>query len=154
MLENLDLGVCLYSDKISKAQDLIAEMQPKLAENRVIYESILQLYSDGALIETNLADLRELLEHKIIKVHITRAETFKECVFSLLDSFPELTSAKGMLRCYEAKPNFDWQECEKAEIALGEALARDIYGWQPDFWTIFENKNLKKACKLTIIVAS
>jgi len=144
----------LYSDKISQAQDLIAEMQPKLAENRVIYEGILQLYSDGALIETNIADLKDLLGHKTIKIHVTRAETFKECVYNLLDSFPELTSAKGMLRCYEAKPNFDWQECEKAEIALGEALARDVYNWQPDFWTLFENKNLKKACKLTIIVAS
>jgi len=144
----------LYSDKISKAQDLIAEMQPKLAENRVVYECILQLYSDGALIETNLADLKDLLMHKTIKTHITRAESFKECVYNLLDSHPELTASKGMLRFYEAKPNFDWQECEKAEIALGEALTKDTYGWQPDFWTLFENKNLKKACKLTIIVAN
>jgi len=144
----------LYSDKISKAQDLIAEIQPKLAENRLVYETILQLYSDGALIETNLADLKDLLMHKIIKIHKTSAETFKECVYNLLDSFPELTSAKGILRFYEAKPDFDWQECEKAEIALGDALARDVYNWQPDFWTLFENKSLKKACKLTVIVAS
>jgi hypothetical protein len=144
----------LYSDKISKAQDLIAEIWPGLAENRIVYEAILHLYSDGALIETNLADLRELLEHKTIKIHKTSAKTFKECVYNLLDSFPELTSAKGMLRCYEAKPDFDWQECEKAEIALGNALTQDIYGWQPDFWTLFENENLKMACKLTVIVAN
>jgi len=144
----------LYSDKISKAQDLIAEMQPKLAENRPVYETILQLYSDGALIETNLADLKELLKHKTIEIHKTSAETFKECVYNLLDSFPELTSSKGMLRCYEAMPNFDWQECEKAEIALGEALTQDIYGWQPDFWTLFEKKDLEAACGLTIIVGS
>jgi len=143
----------LYSDKISKAQDLIAEMQPKLAENRLIYENILQLYSDGALIETNLADLKDLLMHKTIKIHITKAETFKECVYNLLDSFPELTTAKGMLRCYEARPNFDWKECEKAEIALGEALTQDVYGWQPDFWTLFEKKDLESACVLTAIVA-
>jgi len=144
----------LYSDKISKAQDLIAEIQPELVEDRAVYETILQLYSDGALIETNLADLRELLKHKTIKIHKTSAETFKECVYNLLDSFPELTSAKGMLRCYEATPNFDWQECEKAEIALGDALTQDIYGWQPDFWTLFENKDLETACGLTVIVAN
>jgi hypothetical protein len=144
----------LYSDKISKAQDLIAEIQPKLAENRTVYEAILHLYSDGALIETNLADLKELLRHKTIEIHKTSAETFKECVYNLLNSFPELTSAKGMLRCYETKPDFDWQECEKTEIALGDILARGIYSWQPDFWTLFENKNLKKACRLTVIVAN
>ena len=144
----------MYSDKISKAQDLIAEILPGLAENRPVYESILQLYSDGALIETNIADLKELLHHKTIKIHKTSAETFKECVYNLLDSFPELTSAKGILRFYEATPNFDWQECEKAEIVLGDALARDIYSWQPDFWTLFENKNLKEACRLTVIVAN
>jgi len=144
----------LYSDKISKAQDLIAEIQPKLAENRLVYETILHLYSDGALVETNLADLKELLKHKTIEIHKTSAETFKECVYNLLDSFPELTAAKGMLRCYEAMPNFDWQECEKAEIALGDALTQDIYGWQPDFWTLFEKKDLETACGLTVIVAN
>ena len=144
----------MYSDKISKAQDLIAEIQPKLTENRPVYETILQLYSDGALIETNLADLKELLKHKTIIIHKTSAETFKECVYNLLDSFPELTSAKGMLRCYEAAPDFDWQECERAEIALGDALTQDIYGWQPDFWTLFEKKDLEMACGLTVIVAN
>jgi len=150
----LGLEVCLYSDKISKAQDLIAEIWPGLTENRPVYETILRLYSDGALIETNLADLKELLEHKTLKIHKINAETFKECVHNLLDSFPELTSAKGILRFYEVAPDFDWQECEKAEIALGEALTKDIYGWQPDFWTLFENKDLEKVCRLTVIVAN
>jgi len=144
----------LYSDKISKAQDLIAEIQPKLVESRAVYEAILHLYSDGALIETNLADLRELLKHKSIEIRETSAETFKECVYNLLDSFPELTSAKGMLRYYEAAPDFDWQECEKAEIAIGDALTQDTYGWQPDFWTLFEKKDLEMACRLTVLVAN
>ena len=144
----------MYSDKISKAQDLIAEIWPGLVENRPIYEFILSLYSDGALIETNVEDLRELLAHKTLKIHKTSAKTFKECVYNLLDSFPELTSAKGMLRCYEAAPDFDWQECEKAEIAIGDALTNDIYGWQPDFWTLFEKKDLEMACRLTVIVAN
>jgi len=150
----LVLEVCLYSDKISKAQDLIAEVWPGLVENRPIYETILHLYSDGALLETNIEDLRELLTHKTLKIHKTNGETFKECVHNLLDSFPELTSAKGILRYYEVAPDFDWQECEKAEIMLGDALTQGIYGWEPDFWTLFENKDLKTACGLTMIVAN
>jgi hypothetical protein len=144
----------LYSDKISQAQDLIAKTHPEIAENRSVYEAILQFYSDSALIETDIRDLIELLENKIITVHKTSAETFKECVFNLLDEFPELTTAKGMLRYYETSPNFDWLECEKAEIAFGTALTQDIYGWQPDFWTLFENKSEETtACKLTIVLA-
>ncbi len=150
----MGLEVCLYSDKISKAQDLIAEIWPGLTENRPIYETILHVYSDGALIETNLADLKELLAHKTLKIHKTNGKTFKECVNNLLDSFPELTSAKGILRYYEVAPNFDWQECEKAEIMLGDALNQGIYGWEPDFWTLFENKDLEAACRLTMIIAN
>jgi hypothetical protein len=141
----------LYSDKISKAQDLIAKTRPELVENRLVYEAILQFYSDNALIETHIADLKELLKHKTIKTCKTNANTFKECVYNLLDEFPELTTAKGMLRYYEAAPNFKWQECENAEIAIGDALTLDIYGWQPDFWTLFEREC--KDISLTIIAA-
>ena len=150
----MGLEVCLYSDKISKAQDMIAEIRPGLTENRPIYETILHIYSDGALIETNLADLKELLAHKTLKIHKTNGKTFKECVNNLLDSFPELTSAKGILRYYEVAPDFDWQECEKAEIMLGDALNQGVYGWEPDFWTLFENKDLETACRLTMIIAN
>jgi hypothetical protein len=144
----------LYSDKISQAQAIVAKNRPELAENRPVYEAILQFYSDNALIETSIEDLSELLKNKKIEVYKTEAKTFKECVFNLQDEFPEFASAKGMLRYYETPPNFDWQECEKAEIALGEALTQDVYGWEPDFWTVFE-KDFAEAecvCKLTMIV--
>jgi len=151
---NWESGGCLYSDKISQAQELVAKNHPELAENRPVYEAILQFYSDNALIETGICDLRELLKSKIIEVRKTSAKTFKECVYNLLDEFPELTSAKGMLRYYEAAKNFDWQECEKAEIAFGEALTLDIYGWQPDFWTLFEKEpDGTDVCRLTIVAA-
>lgn len=150
----MESGGCLYSDKISQAQELVAKVCPELAENRPVYEAILQFYSDNALIETDICDLRELLKSKTIEVHKTSAKTFKECVYNLLDEFPELTSAKGMLRYYETPPNFDWQECENAEIAFGEALTQDIYGWQPDFWTLFEKEPKgADACRLTVVAA-
>ncbi len=132
----------------------MAKNHPELAENRPIYEAILQFYSDNALIETGIYDLRELLKSKIIEVHKTSAKTFRECVYNLLDEFPELTSANGMLRYYEAAKNFDWQECEKAEITFGEALTQDAYGWQPDFWTLFENESDEaNICRLTVVAA-
>ncbi len=147
-------GGCLYSDKISQAQELVAEACPKLVENRIVYEAILQFYSDNALIKTDIRDLIELLKNKTFEVRKTSAKTFKECVYNLLDEFPELTAAKGMLRYYESTPNFDWQECEKAEIAFGDALTQDVYGWQPDFWTLFEKEsNEADACKLTVVAA-
>ncbi|MCL2284437.1 MAG: hypothetical protein FWC26_14065 [Fibromonadales bacterium] len=139
----------MYSDKISQAQDLLAKTRPELAENRPVYEAILQFYSDGALIETGIYDLAQLLKSKKIEVLKTSAGTFKECVYNLLDEFPELTAAKGMLRYYEAPKNFDWKECENAEIIFGEALTQDVYGWQPDFWTLFEKEN--DVCGLTVV---
>jgi len=151
---NSESGGWLYSDKISQAQELVAKNHPALAENRPVYEAILQFYSDNALIETGICDLKELLKSKIIEVRKTSAKTFKECVYSLLYEFPELTSARGMLRYYEAGKNFDWQECEKAEIAFGEALTQDIYGWKPDCWTLFEKEfDEANICKLTVVAA-
>jgi len=147
----LESGGCLYSDKISQAQDLLAKNRPELMENRAVYEAILQFYSDNALIGTSLLDLMELLKNKKIEARKTSAKTFKECIYNLLDEFPELTAAKGMIRYYEAPKNFDWQECEKAEIVFGEALTQDIYGWKPDFWTLFTKET--DICELTVVFA-
>jgi hypothetical protein len=143
-----------HADKILQAQELIAENRPELMENRSVYEAILQFYSDNALVETAIDDLGKLLKFQAIEVHKTSAETFKECIHKLLEEFPELTSAKGMLRYYEATPNFSWQECEKAEIAFGDALSQDLYGWQPDVWTLFEKESDEAdPCRLTVVVA-
>jgi len=143
------------ADKISQAQQIIAESRPELAENRSAYEAILQFYSDNALVETAISDLSKLLESQTIYVHKTSAGTFKECVHNLLDDFPDITSAKGMLRYYEATPNFDWQECEKAEVAFGDAFSQDTYGWQPDVWTLFEKEADEEGNtrRLTVVVA-
>jgi hypothetical protein len=143
----------LFFDKIYQAQELITSTRPELVENRPVYEAILQLYSDNALIETNIADLKEFLKHEKIEVRKTNAETFKECILNMLESFPELIASKGMLRYYETSPNFDWQACEKAEIIFGDALIQDAYGWQPDFWTVFEKEGLETICGLTVIAA-
>jgi len=136
-------------DKISQAQNAIDLLNFKLAENRPVYEEILRFYSDGALIESNIADLKELLLHKEIKVYKASAKSFEDCVYDLLNNYP-ITAAKGMLRYYEAG-NFEWPECEKAEIIMGDALAQDIYGWKPDSWTVFKKEG--EGVNLTAIVA-
>jgi len=136
-------------DKISQAQNAIDLLNLKLAENRPVYEEILRFYSDDALIESNVADLKELLLHKNIKVYKTSAKSFEDCVYDLLNNHP-ITAAKGMLRYYEAG-NFEWPECEKAEIIMGDALAQDIYGWKPDSWTVFKKEG--EGVNLTAIVA-
>ena len=120
------------------------------SDDTPVSEAILRFYSDGALIETSKADLKELLLHKEIKVYKTSAKNFEECVYNLLDNYP-VSTAKGMLRYYEAG-NFEWQECEKAEIAIGNALTQDIYGWQPDAWTVIRVPDTDKVT-LTAIVA-
>jgi len=141
----------MYPDKISQAQALIERLKPELSENRPVYESILQFYSDSALVESQISALSELLKHKRINVYKASAQSFKECVHSLLDEHPELSTAKGMLRYYETTPNFDWRECEKAEMILGDALTQDTYGWLPDSWTVFERE--AEGVSLTFIIA-
>lgn len=141
----------MFFDKIFHAQKIIAKHNEQLTENRNVYEAILQFYSDNALIETSIFDLKALLKNKTIKVYKTSANTFKDCVYNLLDNHSELTAAKGMLRYYEAPENFNWIECEKAEIAFGDALTQDIYGFEPDFFTVF--KSNCDVYKLTIILA-
>jgi hypothetical protein len=139
----------MRADKISEAQSMIERQSPELAENRLAYEAILRFYSDDALIETSTLDLKELLAHKKIEVYKISGESFEECVYNLLDNYP-VASAKGMLRYYEAG-DFEWLECEKAEIAIGDALTQDTYGWQPDSWTVFKNEN--NFINLTVIAA-
>ncbi|MDR0515911.1 MAG: hypothetical protein LBH25_02590 [Fibromonadaceae bacterium] len=138
-------------DKIAQAQGIIARTRPDIAENRTVYEAILGFYSDSALMETHISDLNYLLKNKVIKAYKANAVNFKDCALNLLESHPELVTAKGMLRFYEATPNFDWQECETAEIALGNALTMDSYGWQPDSWTVFKAQEAMP--RLTVVAA-
>jgi hypothetical protein len=32
-------------------------------------------------------------------------------------------------------------------------LIQDIYGWQPDFWTLFKKESKESVRKLTVVVA-
>ncbi|GHV10753.1 hypothetical protein AGMMS49938_00320 [Fibrobacterales bacterium] len=137
-------------DKISQAQDLIAKYRPELLENRPVYEAILQFYSGHSLIETQILDLTYLLKNSKIELLKAGGESFKECVYNLLDEYPEITTAKGMLRFYECPLDFDWRECEKSEIVLGDALTQDIYGWKPDFWTVFSVERFSAENKFSI----
>ena len=122
----------------------------EMVVQEAIQKAISQFYSEGALIETFRADLKELLACGKIKVYKTSGGTFKECVHNLLDEHPEICAAKGMLRYYEAAC-IDWQDCENAEIAIANALTQDTYGWLPDSWTVFKKEG--SLASLTAVVA-
>jgi hypothetical protein len=140
-------------DKIEKAQDIISKACPELVENRVVYEAILSFYSDDALMETQTADLSELLSGKRVEAYKASAESFEKCMSNLLGEHPEFFEARGMLRYYETSPDFNWQECEKAEIAFGNAMNYGNYGWKPDSWTVFKTSEKEALPTLTLVVA-
>ena len=66
--------------------------------------------------------------------------SYKDCVYDLVDNHPELMEAIGMLRYYKAPAgSIKWEDVEAAEIAMGNELTVNAYGWAPDAWTIFES---------------
>ena len=68
-----------------------------------------------------------------------KGESYKDCVYQLVDNYPESMEALGMLRYYKAPAGpVRWEEVEAAEIAIGKELTMATYGWMPDAWTLFE----------------
>lgn len=123
-----------------KAIRLIADKLPSLAGNTGVYDSLLRFFDDTALINTDLGDLQAFLRGECLyRVIKTNGKTLYECALDLVDNHPECTSARGMLRYYEAGPEFWWGECEQAETVLGNALTLDIYDWSPDSFTLFND---------------
>lgn len=120
------------------AERLIAQRLPGLAANASVFEALLRYFGDTPAIPTDLSDLKEFLAgdslYRVIRV---TGESLRECAITLVDQHPECTGARGMLRYYEAGPDFLWAECEAAETLLGDALTLDVYEWQPDSFTLF-----------------
>jgi len=140
-------------DKCAQAERIIAQKLPGLQSNQPVYDALLRFFGDGALIATDLSDLDSFLRpdslYRAIRV---QGNTLQACALALLDNYPECTSARGMLRCYEVGPDFWWGECEVAETELGNALTLDIYDWSPDSFTLF-NDAPKGTRALIVILA-
>jgi hypothetical protein len=127
----------------------IAKLRPEAFEDAPLYAAIQRFYSPGALIQTRLVELSELLAHKELRVASAQGKPLNEAALLLLDACPEIMDAKGCLRFYECPAPVDWTACEQAEIALGEAFSSGTYGFSPDFFTVLEGKNYS----ITAIVA-
>lgn len=79
---------------------------------------------------------------RLFRVIRLQGESYKDCVYQLIDDHPESMEALGMLRYYKAPAGpVRWEDVEAAEIAMGKELTVNAYGWMPDAWTLFESDN-------------
>ncbi len=134
------------------AAEIIAELSPGLETNRPVYNALMRFYSDSARISTDCHDLRQFLHGDCLyRVVRCQGATLLECALDLIDNHAECCSARGMLRYYETPAGTRWTDCEAAEQELGDAFTMDIYQWEPDSFTLFDDS--ENGCSLVAIVA-
>ena len=79
-------------------------------------------------------DLAKFLkDNRTYQVVRVSGNSYKDCVYALVDNYPEMLESIGMLRYYKAPAGYiKWEEVEAAEIAMGNELTMNAYGWEPD----------------------
>ena len=127
-----------------ETKTLIKKLSPLLEEDSDVFRELEIFFCKDAKIQTHHNDLSAFLQDKrtyqVIRVN---GRSYKDCVYELVDNYPEMMDAIGMLRYYKAPAgNIKWEEVEAAEIAMGNELTMNAYGWAPDAWTVFETKAL------------
>jgi hypothetical protein len=112
-----------------------------MEESSEIFRELAIFFGPGAKIATHQGDLSKFLGRKrLYRILRFSGNSYKECVYQLVDDHPESMEALGMLRYYISPgKNIKWEDIEAAEIALGKELTTNAYGWMPDAWTAFEN---------------
>lgn len=125
-------------------ESLIKRLSPLMEENSEIFRELALFFGDNSKIQTHRDDLSKFLGRKrLYQVLRFTGESYKDCVYQLVDDHPESMEALGMLRYYTAPGNkIDWEQIEHAEIALGKELTTNAYGWMPDAWTAFESSTV------------
>ena len=107
-------------------ESLIQKFSPLMETDSEIFRELAFFFGNNAKVQTHRDDL-------------STGESYKDCVYQLVDDHPESMEALGMLRYYTAPgKKIDWEQIEFAEIALGKELTTNAYGWMPDAWTAFE----------------
>ena len=124
-----------------KIESLIKNLSPLMEESSEIFRELAIFFGPGAKIATHQGDLSKFLGRKrLYRILRFSGNSYKECVYQLVDDHPESMEALGMLRYYISPGrNIKWEDIEAAEIALGKELTTNAYGWMPDAWTAFEN---------------
>ena len=120
---------------------LIKKLSPFLDESSEVFRELSVFFGEGGKIEVHHGDLQKFLGRKrLYRVIRLRGESYKDCVYQLVDDHPESMEALGMLRYYKAPAGpIHWEHVEAAEIAIGKELTTNPYGWAPDAWTLFEH---------------
>lgn len=123
---------------------LIKKYSPILEEDSDVFRELETFFSKGAKIEMHHDDLSTFLQdNRTYQVVRVSGKSYKDCVYELVDNYPEMMDSIGMLRYYKAPAEkIQWEEVEAAEIAMGNELTMNAYGWAPDAWTIFETNAL------------
>ncbi|WP_146196286.1 MULTISPECIES: hypothetical protein [unclassified Fibrobacter] len=118
----------------------IKKLSPLMDETSEIFRELSLYFGGPAKIQVHQGDLAKFLGHKrLYRVIRLKGESYKDCVYQLVDDHPESLDALGMLRYYRAPAGkIKWEEIEKAETAMGNELTVNAYGWMPDAWTVFE----------------
>lgn len=126
---------------MENAAALIKKLSPLMDESSEVFRELAFFFGGSAKVMVNQADLTKFLGRKrLYRVIRLKGESYKDCVYQLVDDYPESMEALGMLRYYKAPAGkIQWQEIENAEIAMGKELTMNAYGWAPDAWTAFES---------------
>ena len=124
-----------------KIKTLIKRRAPLLDENSDVFRELETFFSTEGKIDIHLGDLGKFLKNnRTYQVVRINGKSYKDCVYDFVDNHPELMEAIGMLRYYKAPAgSIKWEDVEAAEIAMGNELTVNAYGWAPDAWTLFES---------------
>lgn len=123
--------------------DRIKKLSPLMNESSEIFRELVFFFSGDAKVTVHQSDLNNFLGRKrLYRIIRLRGESYKDCVYQLVDNYPESMEALGMLRYYKGPVGkIQWADIEAAEIAMGKELTMNAYGWKPDAWTAFENSD-------------
>ena len=112
-------------------ESLIKKLSPLMEENSEIFRELAVFFGGTSKIQTDRGELSKFLGRKrLYQVLRFTGESYKDCVYQLVDDHPESMEALGMLRYYTSPgKKIDWEQIEHAEIALGKELTTNAYGW-------------------------
>lgn len=134
-------------------EQIIRERSPFLKRDSVVFVELLNFFGNDARMTTDVRDLREFLSPKrLYKVVRVSESSWMKCAYSFIDRYPECLESIGMLRYYSSPGKIFWQDVEKSENIVANALTAGSYGWSPDAFTVFENPQ-NENFSLTAIVA-
>ena len=126
---------------------LIKNHSPLIEEDSDVFRELETFFSKSAKIEMHRDDLSKFLQdNRTYQVVRVSGKSYKDCVYEFVDNYPEMMDAIGMLRYYKAPAGpVRWEDVEAAEIAMGNELTMNAYGWAPDAWTVFAPSALDEA---------